>query len=166
MIFLWLVGAAVFASFFLIVLRGAPYVPTHTTGIENIFELYDFSHGEVLVDLGSGDGRVLQAVARRGVTAVGYELNPFLVWYSRIRLRGLPQASVRLDDFWRVALPDQTAVVFVFLAHPFMNKLLRKLDHEAARLGRPIILMSYGMELPGHTPWRKKGGLLAYRITP
>ena len=38
----------------------------------------------LVVDLGSGDGRVMIAAARQGHLAVGYEFNPWLVLYSRI----------------------------------------------------------------------------------
>ena len=36
-----------------------------------------------LVDFGSGDGRLVKAAASRGMSAVGYELNPYLVCWSR-----------------------------------------------------------------------------------
>ena len=84
MILLWSFLALLGASFLLIVVRGAPYVPTHGRDIEKLFELYRFRGTDVLVDLGSGDGRVLAAAAHRGVRAVGYELNPCLYWYSRV----------------------------------------------------------------------------------
>ncbi|KAJ7370211.1 hypothetical protein OS493_033836 [Desmophyllum pertusum] len=47
--------------------------------------------GSTLVDLGSGDGRVVITAARQGYQAHGYELNQWLVWYSRLqaRLQGL-----------------------------------------------------------------------------
>jgi hypothetical protein len=166
MIFLWLLGSLVFVSFFLIVLRGAPWVPTFRRDIDELFLLHTFKKGDVLVDLGSGDGRVLRAAAERGVRSVGYELNPFLVWYSRFRLRQFRHiATVRLEDFWTINLPDDTAVVFVFLAKPFMKKLDAKLTDEAQRLGRSITLVSYGMEIPGKKPVKCRGGLLAYRYT-
>ena len=163
MIVLWLVLAVLFVCFLLIVFRGAPYVPTHKRDVEALFGLYDFKPGEVLVDLGSGDGRVLVEAAKRGVRAVGYELNPFLVFYSRWRLGREENVSVKLQDFWSAKLPDDTAVVFVFLADPFMKKLDRKLTAEAQRLGHDIILVSYGMKIIGKTQEREQGGLLNYR---
>lgn len=36
-----------------------------------------------LVDLGSGDGRIVIEAAKKGYEAVGYEINPWLVLYSR-----------------------------------------------------------------------------------
>ena len=158
------IGSALFASFFLIVFRGAPYVPTHQRVIDSLFSMYDFQPGEVLVDLGSGDGRVLEAAARRAVHSVGYELNPFLALYSRWRLRRYRDTIVRCQDFWQSSLPQETAVVFVFLAGPFMDKLERKIQSEATRLGHEIHLISYGMKLKGSTPFAEKGGLVHYRI--
>lgn len=164
---LWILGALLFVSFLLIVFRGAPYVPTHRQSIDEIFSLHDFKSGEVLVDLGSGDGRVLMAAAERGVKAVGFELNPFLAVYSRWKLRAHREhASVVVGDFWRQALPAETAVVFVFLAGPFMTKLERKVQHEATRLNRELILMSYGMKLAGRAPDMDRGGFMVYRIQP
>lgn len=164
---LWCLGLLFFASFLLIVFRGAPYVPTHRRSIDEIFSLHDFKPGEVLVDLGSGDGRVLKAAAGRSVQAIGYELNPFLALYSRWRLRAhRKHAQVLMGDFWRQPLPADTAVVFVFLAGPFMAKLERKLQHEATRLNRELVLMSYGMKLGGREPDREHDGFMVYRIQP
>ena len=164
---LWVIGLTLFASFFLIVLRGAPYVPTHQRDRGTIFELHRFRAGEMIVDLGSGDGRVLSAAADRGVDALGYELNPFLAVYSWWTLRRYGgRARVVCRDFWRSELPDKTAVVFVFLASPFMDKLERKLRSEATRLERDILLISYGVELPGRAREREQNGYVLYRIKP
>ena len=164
---LWLVGAILFCSFLLIVVRGAPFVPTRRQDVDELFTLYDFKPGDVFVDLGSGDGRMVAAAAMRGIKAVGYELNPFLAWYSMSRLAayGL-NAQIRLADFWSSDLPENTAVVFVFLAGPFMNKLDRKLQVEASRLGREITLVSYGMKIADKTPLRTHGGYVVYRFKP
>ncbi len=40
--------------------------------------------GPALVDLGSGDGRIVIAAAKHGIAAIGYELNYPLVLYSRL----------------------------------------------------------------------------------
>jgi hypothetical protein len=163
MTLLWIFLGVLGASFLLIVFRGAPFVPTRARDIEDIFSLHQFKKGEVLVDLGSGDGRVLLAAAKRGIASVGYELNPFLYWYSQLKLRNIPQATVRLEDFWTSKLPEGTTVVFVFLAGPFMVKLDRKLTREAERLGNDILLISYGMKIPGREVDAARGGFLAYR---
>lgn len=163
---LWAFGALLFASFLLIVFRGAPFVPTRSRDLEDLFSLYRFKKGDILVDLGSGDGRVLAEASRRGIVSVGYELNPFLVWYSRLKLRSTPLTKVKFEDFWTAKLPKETVVVFVFLAGPFMVKLDRKLSREADRLGHDLLLVSYGVKMPGRTPETQQGGFLTYRYEP
>nr|XP_012330674.1 protein FAM173B isoform X2 [Aotus nancymaae] len=61
-----------------------PFVPATTKQIENVVKMLRCRRGS-LVDIGSGDGRIVIAAAKEGFTAVGYELNPWLVWYSRYR---------------------------------------------------------------------------------
>ncbi|XP_033055583.1 ATP synthase subunit C lysine N-methyltransferase isoform X2 [Trachypithecus francoisi] len=61
-----------------------PFVPATTKQIENVVKMLQCRRGS-LVDIGSGDGRIVIAAAKEGFTAVGYELNPWLVWYSRYR---------------------------------------------------------------------------------
>lgn len=166
MIIIWAVFVLLGVSFLLIVFRGAPFVPTHHAAIQTLFRLHHFRKDDVLVDLGSGDGRVLVAAAQKGIRAVGYELNPFLVWYSRLKLRRFtPAPEVRLADFWLSPLPKGTAVVFVFLAKPFMAKLDSKLEREALRLGHDILLVSYGMKISSKTPESVDGGMVVYRYS-
>lgn len=159
--------AAVFLAFFAIVFRGAPFVPTRARDLDALFKLHRFKKGDLLVDLGSGDGRVLLAAANRGIRSVGYELNPFLALYARWRLRPVKElAQVRLGDFWSSRLPADTTVVFVFLAGPFMTRLDRKLSQEALRLGQDIVLISYGITMPGKPHEAKQGAFVTYRYRP
>jgi len=159
---LWLLGIAIAACFLLVVLRGAPYVPTHAGWARRAVGLAP-KQG-TLVDLGSGDGVLLLAAAKSGRRALGIELNPWLVLLSNLRLRRYPRVQVKLGDFWLQQLPDDTSAVFVFLAGPFMNKLDQYLQREARRLGRDVQLISYGFRLPGHQIVREEGPLTLQRI--
>lgn len=163
----WLAAFLVLGSFLLIVFRGAPFVPTRRQDVGQLFAVHEFKPGEVFVDLGSGDGRMLAAAARRDISSVGYELNPFLVALSRFRVKGLsPQPVVKLEDFWFSSLPEGTAVVFVFLAGPFMKKLDAKLSREASRLDKTIMLVSYGVPIPDKQLIKQQGGYLVYEYAP
>ncbi|XP_068840153.1 ATP synthase subunit C lysine N-methyltransferase-like [Capricornis sumatraensis] len=81
-----------------------PFVPATTKQIENVVKMLRCRSGP-LVDIGSGDGRIVIAAAKEGFTAVGYELNPWLIWYSRYRAwREGVQASARfyISDLWKM----------------------------------------------------------------
>lgn len=164
-IIVWVVGIVLFLSWLAIVLVGAPYVPTKGRDLQKILKVAGLRKGDVLVDLGSGDGRLLIEAARSGYRAVGYELNPFLVLLTWWRLRSYRRsADVRMVDFWQTPLPDGTKAVFVFLAKPFMGRLEHHLEAEAKRLGESIVLVSYGFELPGRKPLRVDGPLVIYHF--
>ena len=77
-----------FLIFGLTAFIGAPYVPTRHTDIQKLLrDELRLTNDDVVLDVGSGDGAVLQEVARTGAQAIGYEINPFLVLASRWRLR-------------------------------------------------------------------------------
>ena len=58
-----------------------PYVPTPDLVVEEMLKMAEVNHNDVLYDLGSGDGRIPIAAAKKfGIKAVGIELDP-----SRIR---------------------------------------------------------------------------------
>src|SRR5579864_7624013 len=88
-----------------ILLFGAPYLPTLKKQSDEIFKLLNLKPGQTLVELGSGDGRILRAAAKRGIKAVGYELNPLLVMYAKFR--NWPHrrlAQTRLRNFWQISV--------------------------------------------------------------
>ncbi len=144
---------------------GAPYVPTRQRDVERLMKY--ISKRDVLVDLGSGDGRLVRTAAEQGVKAYGVELSPVLAFIGWLSLGSVRRkASIRWGNYWRMELPDDTTVVFVFLAEPYMEKLRLYLEAEALRLDRMLTLVSYGFELPGYRPIKTDGALLVYRIKP
>lgn len=153
--------AIVLAPFALVVFRGAPYLPTHHAQIDIALDLLDLKEGELLVELGSGDGVVLKAAAQRGWRCVGYELNPILVLVSRLRCwRYRDRVEVRMGDFWRKPLPIDTQGIFVFLLDRYMYRLGKRIEHELP--DKPVRLASYIFQVPGKKPEKEKAGVFLY----
>jgi ubiquinone/menaquinone biosynthesis C-methylase UbiE/DNA-binding transcriptional ArsR family regulator len=65
----------------------------------------------MLVDLGTGTGRILEVLAGRYERGLGLDVNQSMLAYARSKLNmaGLPQAEVRHGDIYNVALPDGAA---------------------------------------------------------
>jgi precorrin-6B methylase 2 len=63
------------------------WVPTPFSLIEAMLDKAQVGPGDFLVDLGSGDGRIVIEAAKRGATAVGIEFNPEMVRLSELRAR-------------------------------------------------------------------------------
>lgn len=66
------------------VTRGALFVSTASLRIKTFLNAVPMETGELLVDIGCGDGRVLRAAHRRyGVKALGFEVNPLAYLTAR-----------------------------------------------------------------------------------
>ena len=144
------------------VIRGAPYVPTHKQQIVLALDLLDLSEGSHIVDVGSGDGRLLIEAAKRGIRATGYEINSVLYVISWIRIRKHNSlATVKLADMWREKLPKDTDAVFVFTMGRYMPKLVKKIQKEGFE---QMLLVSHAFELEGYKPIKKKEAIYIYQI--
>ncbi len=94
--------------------------------------------GDVVYDLGAGDGRVVIAAARKyGVKAVGFEIDPGLVKLARenVRKQGVEKlVQIRQEDFMNVDLSPAT-VVTLYLSYDgnltLRPKLIRELKPSA-----------------------------------
>ncbi|XP_051872309.1 ATP synthase subunit C lysine N-methyltransferase [Pristis pectinata] len=108
-----------------------PFVPATQAQVENVLQLLGGRRGP-LVDIGSGDGRIVIAAAKQGFRAVGYELNPWLVWYSRYRAwqQGVHHsAKFYISDIWKVNFSEFSNVV-IFGVPQMMESLEKKLQNE------------------------------------
>ncbi|KAK2491631.1 hypothetical protein MC885_017148 [Smutsia gigantea] len=116
-----------------------PFVPATTKQIENVVTMLQCRRGS-LVDIGSGDGRVVIAAAKKGFSAFGYELNPWLVWYSRYRAwrEGVQDsATFYISDLWKVTFSQYSNVV-IFGVPQMMPQLEKKLALELEEDARVI----------------------------
>ena len=145
MIWLFIGIALAVVLFGFVVILGSPYVPSQRKDIKQaLTELYPLSRGDLLLDIGSGDGVVLRAAAKIGARAVGYEINPVLVLISRILSRNNKKITTRLADFWMAKFPDETTVIYIFSVTRDMKKIIEKIQIETNRLHRPLNVISYG----------------------
>ncbi len=62
------------------------WVPTPPELVEKMLDMAKVTPSDLVMDLGSGDGRNIVAAAKRGARAIGVEFNPDMVALSR-RLR-------------------------------------------------------------------------------
>lgn len=159
---LWAFGVSIFVGFGLIVLRGAPYVPTHRIQLKRAFTtLHPLSARDIVVDLGAGDGVVLDEAARRGARAIGYELNPWLWLVMKYRFRHSPQVIARYGDYTRLpCLPRGTTVVYAFTTSLGVKTIEQCLEKWSAT--QHFTFISYGFELPNRRVSRDDGPMHAY----
>ena len=106
--------------------RDVIYVPTRLQTVERMLDFAELKAGETLVDLGSGDGRIVLAAAKRGANARGIELDEgrFSIancWANELGLTGKArflQANIFEHNF-------TDAVVVTMYLLPGLNLKLR-----------------------------------------
>jgi len=151
----------VFAFIPVIFFWGAVYLPTKKEAMEEMIALANIKPGEKAVDLGAGDGRVVVCLAKAGLEAHGYEINPVLVLLAKINIRkaGLRgKAFIHFKNFWQEDL-SRFDVVAVFGIGHIMDKLEKKLDKELRKGARVV---SNSFSFPNWKPSKKEKGVFLY----
>lgn len=142
---------------------GAPWLPTPNSAVATAMEAAGVRSGDVVVDIGAGDGRVLRAAAARGARAVGYELSPLFWGVAWLRTRRLRHhARVKLADAFAVDLSTAT-VIFAFLRPQTLPRLVTALRLHGPSTGARLV--SYAFPIPQAAPrWvvRFPGSLPVY----
>jgi hypothetical protein len=147
-------------GFGVVVFVGPPYLPTMRKQINTAFELLDLKEGQTLLELGSGDGRVMLAAAKRGLRVVGIELNLFLVivsWLVTFRYR--KQVRIVWGSYWGAPWPRADGV-FTFMLPRYMSRLDERM--QKWRPEAPIKLASFAFAIQGREPLEKRDGVYLY----
>ncbi len=131
------------------------YLPTPQPVVEAMLALARIAPGDVVYDLGSGDGRIPIAAARRhGVRAVGIELDARMIERARCNARAAGVAHLvefRHQDLFDADLREATVVtLFLF---PATNERLR--PKLAAELAPGARVVSHRFGLGGWPPDRE-----------
>ncbi|XP_022647440.1 protein FAM173B-like isoform X1 [Varroa destructor] len=130
-----------------------PYVPATNTQVSNVVHVLRGRRCKSIVDLGSGDGRVVNSLAASrsligGSEFVGIELNPWLVLYSRIAaLRTLgvkSEVQFKRQDLWKYSLNQHDTVV-VFGVECMMEELQLKCEQELEK-GSTVVACRFPFE--------------------
>jgi len=125
----------------------APYVRTPPEAVAAILKLAAAGTGDVVYDLGSGDGRIVIAAAREaGARGVGIEIHPERVAEAR---RKAAEAGVagrvefRTGDVFETDLRDATVVTMFLLAD--LNLKLRPKLLAELRPGARVLSYCFDM---------------------
>jgi SAM-dependent methyltransferase len=95
-----------------------PFVVTPTELVERMLRMAEVGKGDHLIDLGSGDGRIVIAAARRGATALGVDLDPDLVRLATenaIKAGVAERARFEQRDIFETDLSGASVVAFYLL---------------------------------------------------
>ena len=132
----------------------APFVPSPSSVVEYMLKLADLKAGEVLFDMGSGDGRtVVMAAKTFGARGVGIELREDLAKKAMgtIHENNLEdRVTIVNGDMFNVNLTEAD-VVYLYLTTSANEKIRPKLDSDLKKGARVV---SHDYEIIGWKPER------------
>lgn len=123
-----------------------PYVQTPVTMVDAMLDMAQAGPGDYLIDLGSGDGRIVIAAARRGAQGLGVDIDPARVAeaVNAARFAGVEGRAVfRRQDLF--ATPIREASVIAIYLLPDVNLRLRPRLLTELRPGTRIVSHAFAM---------------------
>ena len=124
-----------------------PYVPTPQEVVDRMLELAQVKKGDVVYDLGSGDGRIVVTAAKKyGVKAIGFEIDPQRIKESHenIKKAGVEKlVEIRQQDIRTVDL-SQASVLTMYLL-PEVNLMIRPNIWKQMKPGSRIVSHDFDM---------------------
>jgi len=144
------------------IIKGAPFINTKKEVVDAIVEISGFAPTDKIMDLGSGDGRIVFAFASKGLDAHGLEINLFLVLWSRFKSQILHnKATFHWGNLWQTNVSSYD-VVTVYGIVQIMHDLERKLIREL-KPGSKIISNTF--QFPNLVSSRISGSVRLYEVT-
>jgi SAM-dependent methyltransferase len=123
-----------------------PFVPTPQEVVDKMVELAGVKKGDVVYDLGSGDGRIVITAAKKGARSVGFDVDGDLVKQSRenIRKAGVQElAEIREQDILTVDLSGASVVTMYLL--PDVNLKLKPHILSQMKPGSRVVSHAFDM---------------------
>jgi tRNA G37 N-methylase Trm5 len=124
-----------------------PYVPTPQEVVDRMLELAQVKKGDVVYDLGSGDGRIVVTAAKKyGVKAIGFEIDPERIKESHenIKKAGVGHlVEVRQQDIRNVDLSQATVLTMYLL--PEVNLMIRPNIWKQMKPGSRLVSHDFDM---------------------
>lgn len=146
----WLAAALFSSSAFgqgLVKDLDTPYVPTPQVVVDRMLDMAQLKSGETVIDLGSGDGRIMIEAARKyGARGFGVEIDPKLVKISNDRaLKAGVADRVKFlqQDLFKTDFHEANVLTLYLL--PDVNLALRPKILAELKPGSRVVSHDYGM---------------------
>ena len=124
-----------------------PYVPTPQVVVDRMLDLAQLKAGETVIDLGSGDGRIMiEAASKYGARGFGVEIDPLLVTRSNDNARRAGVADrVKFlqQDLFKTDFHEANVLTLYLL--PDVNLALRPKILAELKPGARVVSHDYGM---------------------
>lgn len=141
-----------FTSFAVALFAGSPFVPTPIKAVKDILKKAEIKKGDVLYDIGAGDGRFLNYAEKLyKAKAIGFEIDPFVFLLAKFRkiFFGWKGKIIR-GNFTNYSIKDAD-VVICYMMPESLKKYQKKFDEE---LKKGCKVISYSFHIGSWKPYK------------
>jgi 16S rRNA A1518/A1519 N6-dimethyltransferase RsmA/KsgA/DIM1 with predicted DNA glycosylase/AP lyase activity len=129
--------------------KGAYFLPTKNTQVDTIINFLNKRDKSKLnvVDLGSGTGTILNALAKNNIKADGFEINNLLYILSYLKLVFSPQYKyihIYNRNFWDVSLKEYNVVIIYGIGY-MLEDIQAKIKNELIK-GSIVISIRFKLD--------------------
>ena len=153
-----LVALVIILPGFLVIRKGAPFIPSSRATTDRMIRLAAIKPGDIVYDLGCGDGRIVFAAAAKGARAIGYERSLPTFLLAWLRSWWHPGSRIRFRDFWKQDYRDAD-VIFCFLLISTMQTFEKRI-WPTLKPGCRVV--SHAFRMAGVTPTKVEGNVVVY----
>lgn len=121
--------------------RLAVFFPTTKNVIKTVLEFANLKKGDVLYDLGSGDGRILIEAAKANAKVVGIEKSRLLNKIAKRRTKGLKNVNIIQGNIFDQDISEADVLV-AYLSRRLTHDLKEKI-HKESKKGTRVILIDH-----------------------
>jgi predicted RNA methylase len=127
------------------------YVPTPQAVVDKMLEMAEVKKGDVVYDLGCGDGRIVVTAAKKyGVKAIGFDIDPQRVKEALENVRSNKVehlVTIKQEDIFKLDLVEASVVTLYLL--PDLNV---RLMPQLAKLKAGSRIVSHDFDMRGAKP--------------
>ena len=142
---------------------GSPFYPSSINSVKRMIKLAEPKKNDLILDVGSGDGRIVYMLAKLGYTVHGIEINLFFVIFANLLLfftRNHKNARVYWANMWKYDMSKYN-VIFCYLLPGTLDKLVEKFTKE---LKPATKIISNTFKISNWKPVKQEDKVYVYKI--
>lgn len=123
-----------------------PYVPTPQDVVDKMLEMAKIKEGDMLYDLGCGDGRIVITAAKQGARGVGIDLNPQRIAEAKENAKEAgveDRVNFMVGDLFKANFAEADVVTLYLL--PSVNRALRPQLWKQLKVGTRVVSHDFDM---------------------
>lgn len=158
---------AIVVAYFLfelfIISQGAFFAKTNDKQIKTIIKFAGRCLGKKAIDLGSGNGEIVAALAEKGAKAVGFEIHPLHFYVSKklLKYRKVEKnVQIYCKSFWQENLGKYDIIVVYGIPH-IMDRLSAKIVKESKSNAK---IISIGFKFPKLKMIKEENEVRLYKL--